>query len=242
MDCNSPSIPVPPTTTEIGLDLVNSLCASNHPANVLTGIVLKLLQDHFTNPDLLEYNGENEFEAGSTIPLRQLQSYVWNGDPKLTKIQIQPVWAYNPEDIQRRPALYVKRNTMRTQRMAINDGQTVGSQKDPKTGKVIAVRGDYKTVMVLGSHTVFCVGSTGAEAELLGMEVMGQLMMFAPLIRQDMKFHKFMVMECGELALLDEFDQHFVVPVVVSYAFAWAWRITKIAPWLQKLSISVTNA
>lgn len=226
----------------IGLDPISSLCTTGHPANILTGILVRLLQEHFQNPENLEYNGENEFQsAQGQIPLKQLQSYIWNPDNTQTMIQIQPVWAYNAQDIQRRPALYVKRNTLQTQKIAIADGWTFGAQRD-KEGKLIKVRGDYKAIQVLGSHTVFCVGTTGAEAELLGMEVMNQFIMFAPLIQQDMKFQRFMVMECGEVALLDEFDQHFVVPVVVTYAFIMAWRIQKIAPWLKTLSIAVNPA
>ena len=237
-----PPTPLPPTVpgpTMVGLDPISSLCTTGHPANILTGILVRLLREHFANPANLEYNGTIEFQSDQgEVPLKQLQSYIWNSDNAQTRIQIQSVWDYNAEDIQRRPALYVKRNTLQTQKLAIGDGWTFGAQRD-KNGKLLQVRGDYKCIQVLGSHTVFCVGTTGAEAELLGMEVMNQFIMFAPLIQTDMKFKRFMVMECGEVALLDEFDQHFVVPVVVSYAFDMAWRIQKIAPWLKTLSIAV---
>lgn len=243
MNCNDPA-PTPPAAnpTFIGLDPQSSLCTTGHPANVLTGILLNLLREHFANADNLEYNGQNEFTtAEGTKPLNQLQSKLWTPNNTTTGIQIQSVWDYNSQDIQRRPALYVKRNALQTQRLGINDGFTVNSKRDPKTGKVLAVQGEYKSLMILGSHTVFCVGSTGAEAELYGMEVFSHLVGFAQLIREEMNFNRFMVMECGEVAILDEFEEHFVVPIVVAYAFGWSWRINKVAPWLKTLAIALTS-
>jgi hypothetical protein len=46
-------------------------------------------------------------------------------------------------------------------------------------------------------------------------------------------------MEMGEIALLEEFDDHFVIPVVVAYAFTRSWQIIQVAPWLKTLSIDV---
>lgn len=231
-----------PPQTFVGLDPISSLCTTRQPAQLLTGIMLRLLQEHFANADNLEYNGANEFESAEGMtPKLQLQGYIWNEDKTKTNIQIQPVWEYNSQDIQRRPGIYVKRNGLQPQRIAINDGQTVNSLRD-KDGKIVQVRGNYHSMMILGSHTVFCVGNTGAEAEMLGAEVFEHMLMFAPIIRQDMKFHRFTVTEVAELSLLDEFDEHFVAPVVVSYAYAWAWRLQKVAPWLKTLAIDVQTA
>ncbi len=238
-DCNPPSPSPSSGPTYVGLDQADSLCSTNHPSQILTGILIRILREHFSNSANLEYNGENEYRSNTDLtPTRQLQDYVWNQENNLTKIQIQAVWDYNPQDIQRRPALYIKRNTLQPQKIAIANGFTLGPRRD-KNNKIVEVRGEYQSVQILGSHTVFCVGTTGAEAELLGMEVMNQLMMFGSLIEKDMKFNRFGVLEVGEVALLDEFDAHFVVPVVVGYGFPWTWRIGQIAPWLKTLSISV---
>ena len=227
-----------PVTT-VGLDPVSSICATGHPSFVLTGIFTRALQDHFANPDNLEFNGKNEFVSSTDfLPKTQLQGYIWTNDNTTTNIQIQPVWLYNPEDIQRRPAVYVKRNALQPQRLAIDDGMTVNSRRDA-SGKVIGVRGEYHSVMVLGSHTVFCVGNSGGEAELLSAEVTSFFMSFAPLMRRVFGFHRVAVAEVGEVSLLEEHDQHFVVPVVVSYAFAETWRLNLEAPWLKTLSIDV---
>ena len=229
-------------TTMIGLDQVSSICTTRHPANIMTGVILRLLQEHFANADNLEYNGLNEFaDQAGLIVKRQLQEYIWDADTTRTQIQIQPVWLWNTEDIQRRPALYVKRNRLTPQRIAIDDGgMHVKSVKD-ESGRVVRVEGRYYTQMVMGSHTVFVVAQSGAEAELLGQEVFNHLMMFGPAIRSDMKLHRFQVVENGEVSLLEEFNDNFVVPIVASYAFFWAWRIQEVAPWLKSLAVDVVS-
>ena len=226
--------------TFVGLDRASSICTTRHPANVLTGIVLRLLQEHFANPENLEYNGLNEFDSLEGMrPKRQLQGYTWDPDNTKTAIQIQPVWMYNTQDVDRTPGLYVKRNAQQPQRIAIDDGGFVAQSRRGADGKVIEVEGQYYAQMVVGSHTIFVVSKLGAEAELLGQEVFNHLMMFGPAIRQDMRFHRFLVHEVGELSLLEEFDEHYVVPVVAGYAFSWAWRLKQVAPWLKTLAVDV---
>lgn len=229
----------PSQPTMIGLDPESSLCTTGHPANVLTGIFVRILREHFSMADNLEYEGSNEFESDqSMLPKRQLQQYVWTADNTTTHIQIQSVWDYNSQDIQRRPGLYVKRNGLQPQKLGIGDGYTMNAGRDAN-GKVTNVQGEYKSVLMVGSHTVFCVGNSGAEVELLGAEVFEHLQGFAQLIRQDVKLHRFAVLDLHEVALLDEFDEHYVVPIVTGYAFTWTWRVDKIAPRLKAVTIDV---
>jgi hypothetical protein len=104
------------------------------------------------------------------------------------------------------------------------------------------VPGEFHSKMMLGSHTVFCVGQTGAETELLAQEVTNHIMMFGPRLRAEFKLTRLTLSEVGELALLDEFVEHFVVPVVIGYGVAMAWRIVEIQPFLKTLSINVQPA
>jgi hypothetical protein len=167
------------TKTYIGLDQVSSICTTGHRANVLTGIVLRLLREHFSTKMELEFNGENE-------PSADLSKYVWNDDNTKTGIQIQPVWLWNPQDIQRRPALYVKRDSLKNERMALDHGWRVGTPRN-ENGKMIETQGEAHATMIVGSHTITAVASTGAEAELLGQEVFNHMLEFGPQIRRDVK-------------------------------------------------------
>jgi hypothetical protein len=230
----------PKIQTLIGFDQVTSVCTTRHSSNILTGIFIRSLRDHFSNPNNLEFNGANLLGLGAI----ELQNYVYaelpDGQPDLSKtmIQIKAVWEYNSQDIQRRPALYVQRNAQQTRKLAIGDGFTAAPNTSPD-GTVRNIPGRYQTRAILGSHTVFCVGGSGAEAELLGQEVFNHFHMFAQTFRREFRLHQFVATEIQPVSLLDEFDKHFVVPVVLGYVTMPSWRVDVEAPWLKTVAISV---
>lgn len=226
--------PIPPSTgatTVVDDDVASSLCSSQQPPHIMTGVFTRLMREHFARAENLLYNQTSEKSP-------QLEQYIWTEDAKTTKIQIQPVWDYNVQDIQRRPALYIKRNAWQTQRMAINDGMTVNAQAGPD-GKVLRVRGEYHSRFVMGSHTVFCVAASAGAVELLGTEIFDFLVSFAPLLRKDLEMHRFEVQEVGAISVLQESTDHFVLPVVTAYAFAHTWRLEAVAPWLKSMAIDL---
>jgi hypothetical protein len=195
----------------------------------MTGVFVRSLREHFASALDLEYNGTVE-ERG------ELEGYLWHPEVDKTKILIDAVWKFNSQDIQRRPALMVKRNAWKTQRVAIADGMTVGIARH-SDGSPDRVRGQFQTKAVLGSHTIFAIGGTGAEAELLGAEVFRHLHEFSQVIREDLRLNRFAVEEMAEVSLVEEFDDHFAVPIVAAYAFFSAWRVDVQAPWLKTVAI-----
>jgi hypothetical protein len=185
----------------------------------------------------LQYNGTNEFTDDThETPKKELEGYVWLPDRENTKIQIQSVWDMSRQDIQRRPGIYVKRNSLQPRKLAINHGYSTGAVKD-REGKLIRIDGYLHSVLILGSHTIFCVGQAGAEAELIGQEVFELLRQFGPLLRSELKFQSFEIVECGEVSILEEASTHFAVPVVIGYAFPRSWRLEKVAPWLKAVVV-----
>lgn len=201
-------------------------------------MILRALQEHFSDIRNLEFGGHN------ALGRVQLSAYQWipdeNGDGSVeSPIQIMPSWAYNARDTQKRPALYVKRNRYTFQRLGINNGMTTGPRRDRRTGEVVKVPGDYHSKAILGSLTVFCVGGSGAEAELLGSEVSNHFSMFGPVMRTDLKLHRFEVTEVGEVSHFEESDSRFVVPVVIGYVVMQTWRIDVVAPLFKTLEIDV---
>ena len=230
--------PVSDRTTMVGLEPASSLCSTGPFANVLSGAFLRTLQEHFSDPSNLAYNGEDMdliTQGGVQLPGLQLQKYVWNPDETKTGIQIQPVWKYNSKDIQRRPAYYVKRNKWQlAPQEAIDYGMTVSASKDGP-----AVRGQYQTCTIIGSHTIFAVGQSGAGVELLASEAYDLFMSFRSAIREDLKLHKFAVLEIDAAQLVDEHVEAWVVPVVLAYAKAMAWRVDRVAPWLKSVAVDL---
>jgi hypothetical protein len=145
------------------------------------------------------------------------------------------VWDINLQDIQRRPGLYVKRNGLQPKKLAIDHGFS-GVTKDSQ-GKLLRVEGNYHSILVQGSHTLFAVVQAGAEAELLGQEVFELMLQFGPLLRSEMHFQSFETVECGEVSVLEEATTHSAVPIVVGYAYPRSWRIEKVAPWLKAVVV-----
>lgn len=223
--------------TEVGLDRVTTICSTRHPASVLGGIFVQWCRQHFSDVKNLEYNGENEYANPEfTIPLDELQQFIWNPKVELTKIMIQMVWDYNPENIQMRPGIFVKRNKQQTQKIAINNGQTIGAKRS-RDGGIGQVRGAMNACIIFGSHTIFCCANSGAQAELVAAELFNEFIAFGPLIREKMELTSFQVEGLEEAALLEEFNDHWVVPLVITYAYPRIWRVDLVAPWLKTLSI-----
>jgi len=234
MECNPP--PTPPVNdrlTMVGMETISSLCSTGLTPNNLTGALVAILRDHFSDPNNLEFGGQNEFREvdGQEVPLIELQGYTWKPDRRTSNIIIDPVWRYNREDIQRRPAILVKRNQFTAEKIAIGDGFTTAASS---TGQV---RGRLQTRVISGSHTIFNIAGSGAEAELLATEVFGHLMGFAQVLREELKLHAFDVQSVEAVSHFEEHNDKYVVPVVVAYKAARAWRVDTVSPYLKSFTI-----
>lgn len=244
VNCGGVTGPVVPSgtpITKVGLDETSSLCTTGFHPNILTGFIVRALRDHFSDPDNLEFGGRNEFRIvdGQRVMVEELQKYVWSTGSD-TKILIDPSWKYNRQNIQARPGLLVRRDQFSRQSVVIGDGYTVGPKLDA-AGNIERVRGRFQTCIIAGSHTIFCIGGSGAEAELLGSEVFNHFLGFGQLFREELNMHEFEAKSMEPVAYLEEFDDHYVVPVVLSYAYMAAWRVEREAPWLKTLAIDVQS-
>lgn len=90
---SSSSADVQPTLVD--MDEWSSLCSTGHTPNILTGALLRFLQQHFSDPAQIEHS-----------PLRD---NIWVDNPDDTTegippkgILINPVYKWNPVDFQRR--------------------------------------------------------------------------------------------------------------------------------------------
>lgn len=198
----------------------------------MTGIFQKLMQEHFSRPENILYTGD--IETGK----EQLESYIWTSNPETSKIKIQSVYSYDARDIDRKPAVYIKRNKWQTQRTAIGDGGTPQVTRGPD-GKITAIHGRKYTRAIIGSHTLFCIAKTAQAAELLGTEVFDYMMSFAPVMQEDLRLHRLEVTDIEGVAQLEENTELFVVPVVIAYILYRTWRLEAIAPWLKSLGIDL---
>lgn len=216
--------------TLIDLSEFSSICSTGHTPQILTGAFLKILENHFSNASYIEDAALRD-NIVHTQPDDTTEGVIETG------ILIEPVYKWNPAQLGKRPAIYIKRNPIKTQRYGINDGLTTGLGTDDD-GQLETLRGDYHTLAVVGSHTMFCVGGKGSETEILSYEVFRELVQFGPAIRKDLKLHKLGVTEVTDVSRIEEYDQHFVAGVVVGWAYFETWRIIPDAPWLKSFAIN----
>jgi hypothetical protein len=180
---------------------------------LITGVLRQLLVHHFANLTHVEEP--------------DLRTAPWREGPD-TGILIESVHRFRADVVEKRPAIYVKRNGYKNLRIGINDHVGTDGQGE-----------NYVTLWV-GSHTLFCVHGTGASTEILGSEVQRELTQFGPVIRQQLGFKKFQVLEVGGIGELEEATENFVVPVTVGWAYEETWQISQEALRLMAVEFEFT--
>jgi hypothetical protein len=158
-----------------------------------------------------------------------LRSLVWRPGAD-TDILVESIHRWDPTTTGNRPAVLIKRQTYRNHRAGIND-QGQGNPIDREGNR------RFETFWN-GSHTLFCLGSEGAQVEVLSTEVQRELTQFGPAIRESLSLMRFQVFEVGAIAELKEAERTFVVPVTVAYSFTERWTLSQDAPRLKRVSLS----
>ena len=179
----------------------------------MTGLFRDLLQRHFASPAYIEEP--------------DLQDLIWSAGER-TSILIESAYRWRPELSQKRPAVIVKRNAYSKHRVGIND-QRLGNSVDE-------VGDPHFITYRVGSHTLFCLGGSAPQAELLACEVERELEQFGPVIRQILGLFRFEYQQTGPVAILEEAQENFVVPVTFGYAYENRWAIREQAPRLRSVS------
>lgn len=203
------------STTQFVGTTVSSMCSLLARPIVMTGMFRDFLVRKFQ---------ENNIEEPA------LRHLVWRKE-QTTGILIESIHRWLPTLTEKRPAVIIKRNAYSNRRMGIGDrnqGNPADKQGNPH----------YSTFWV-GSHTLFCIGGTGAQAELLGTEVQRELTEYGLELLRDMGLHRFQVTEVGEIHEIEESTESFVVPVTVGYAFEEKWVTIQQAPRLRNVSLSI---
>lgn len=198
--------------------LTSSFCALGPRPILLTGAFVQWLRQHFVAASNLE---DPDLAKPGT-------EFVWTQDPLTRRISIESYTRWDADLVENRPALIVKRNGWQHQRLAI-DNRYHGFV-NPAGSR------DYSCSW-LGSHTVFVISGEGAECEKLAAEVYRELNQFAPLMRKELDLLRLEVTEVGELSLLEEASENFVVPIVIAYGFTESWTLRPSAAPLRKAEI-----
>ena len=208
----------PPERTETIADRYvdpRTFCRLRFSPMLATGVILGLLREHYGNP--------------TAIVDPMLQRYVWRNDDT-THIMIETCTNEALTRIQMRPAILIRRNTIRPKREGLDD-------EIKKTGPE---QSREYVVTLHGSHTVFCLSGKPGHAEVLANETAIYLLQSAPLIRGSLCFKgEFKLEEIGQLGMVDGLGGQYVVPLTFSYVTDFAWSIAPDRPTLRHIDLKI---
>lgn len=182
----------------------------------MTGLFRDILMRHFSASDYIEEP--------------DLRHLIWKPG-ETTNILVESVYRWRPELTEQRPGVLIKRNAYQNMRRGIGDRRQGPPVDQYGNGK-------YVTFWV-GSHTLFCIGGSGAQAELLGTEVQRELTEFGPAIAAATGLLRMQVTQVGAVAELEEAQENWVVPVTVGYAYEERWALIPQALRLSRVSLSL---
>lgn len=206
----------------------SSLRSTGLSPHILTGIFLQLVRSHFSRADSIE---EPYLKTNLWVPMEKDEV---KPDPTRSKILIEPVYRWNIEEMQKRPAIIIKRGSIKlNQHVGIGVSQSFGLSMDdlPEAGA------NHMAVMN-GAHTFICIANHGGVVELLASEVARHIGQFIPVLQCEFGFMKMSLTQIGEVSTLEEDDTHYAVPVVVEYTYQETWKVVKQAPRLSKVLFS----
>lgn len=193
-------------------EIPSALCSLGHRPLLTTGLLVKLLQAHFSDPTSIEHP--------------EFRDRLWTDQPN-TGILIEDSTVWTPEKSGKRPAIIVRRNDWKPQKSTFGaSGQTS--------------EGFYEYVKFWqGSHTLFVVAKEGAEVEILAAETARYLMFHAPAIRQVFDFLMCELVHLGAVGELKEASDRYTVPITLAYGWADSWALVTGDPRLKRFEFSI---
>ena len=207
------------STPELRIEHVPSICSYGPRPRLMNGLFVQLLRQLFAAPDLLE---EPALRGGSAPAF-------WTADPLTSGISIELATTWKPSTSMARPALVIRRDPWQVQRQGIGD-RLMGYGANSDGSESFAT-------FITGSHTIFAIGNDDAPEDIAA-EVYRGMIEFGPVNWPQYQLHRFVVASIGSMGRLQEAGDAYAVPITVAYAFEQSWRITRQAPYLQRVTIS----
>lgn len=194
---------------------ISAVCAKLPRRLILTGIYRDIVTRHFS--------------TASTIEEPDLRNLIWQaGQDTAIVIEVHSRW--RPELTEGRPGVIIKPNAFKQDRRGIGNRRQLPAED-------VEGNAAYETFWV-GSHTLFCIGGGGAQAEILGSEVQRELTEFGPELARSLGLLRLEVLEVGAPSELEESQENWTVPVTIGCAYAERWTIRPQVPRLNAISLS----
>lgn len=178
---------------------------------------------------LCDYLRKN-LSSPESIEFEELKNYTWTDGPD-TNILIEMWTHFKPGTAMHRPAILIQRLEMSNMRLLFGgERYQFVSQTEPL----------YSTFWE-SKHAIHCIGTTGAEAELLTSEVYRLLHQGAPILRSQLCLLRFMVERVSEVKIVNEWKQNFVSTITTVSFFEDSWSIQELPIYLNQLVIKTKD-
>ena len=210
------------------------LCKWHITPQVITGYLLQFIRWKFSRLENIQ------------DPMLRKEYYLWEPDDLeaqeiRSNILIATAHNYNTTNAQTRPAVIIKRqNTDLGGKMSIGERyQTpqnlLGNGHDPNFE---ATMGQHQQVVqISGSHSIMCIGDSGGNAEILGIELWQTFIDHIQIIRRDLGLNEFRVGPLQTAGKLKEANTSWVVPFSVTYTYQRSTLIRQEAPILKAFTV-----
>jgi hypothetical protein len=195
-------------------DTGNNLQALGIMPHLVTGFLRDWLTNRFSDTD----NIVNDKSRG----------LLWRATQP-TNILIESITRWKPETTETRPAIIIKRGGWTSSRLVLNDSAG--------TDNFFLGSKSYGRLMT-GSHTLFCIANTGAQAEVLAGEVFKDLNIYGLVIANVLNLIKFEAVELGQLFQVEEGKENYAAPIVVQYTGQEVWTLAQQGPILKRINLS----
>jgi len=195
----------------------SSLCSLGPRPQIMTGLFLTLLREHYASADNIEH----------AVFRERLYTEV-SGSEDTTGVMIEDSTVWTPTRTENRPAIIVRRDGWQhLKRLTFDSSSGVDS-----SGRL------HYAKLWRGSHTLFCISPSGAETEILTAETYRFLMHFGPVFRRSFGLHMFELLSVGPLSQVEEASKHYAVPITVAYGWDESWLIREHVPPLRDVRLS----
>lgn len=199
---------------ELRVDRHNPACSYGMKPFYISGVLQQLLIQHFCDPThLQEIKLRTAFEAGAWMPTDN------------TGLVIEQTVKWDPEKTEKRPALLLKRGRWAFQRIAIGD----------RLSEELLEGSQQFAGLWMGTQVIFALAEKAGEAELLAWEAASALQRYTDPILQYTGLHRFIPVDIGEVAAVEESKKNYAVPVTFAYTAEDAWELTEHAPRLKRV-------
>jgi hypothetical protein len=145
---------------------------------------------------------------------------------------IEDALLYNPKQTEYRPAVMIRRNSVKGINIGIDSGRAMGSLSPSGV--------QQHTDLWQGSYTFFCLAKLPGEVDQLAYEVWSCLNGYKDVIRKKFSLVRIAVAEIGAQGILKESaGQQWAVPITIAYVVQENWELRQEVPVLRSTDMRV---